>query len=112
MQRGEIWWATLPRPMGSEPGYRRPVVIVQSDDFNRSCIHTVVAAAITSNLALAQAPGNVLLRPRASGLPKESVVNVSQLLTMDKRFLEKKVKMLDPIALRRIDDGLRLALHL
>ena len=70
MNRGEIWWASLPEPKGSGPGYRRPVLLVQSDQFNSSNINTVIAAALTSNLSLARAPGNVLLSSRISGLPK------------------------------------------
>ena len=84
MRKGEVWWAALPRPEGSEPGFKRPLLIVQSDDFNRSRIRTVIAAVITSNLKLAGAPGNVRLSKRASGLTKPSVVNVSQLVTVDK----------------------------
>jgi len=74
MQRGEIWWASLQEPQGAGPGYRRPVLVVQANEFNRSDINTIIAAVITSNLALALAPGNVRLGPRSSGLPKESVV--------------------------------------
>lgn len=112
MQRGEIWWASLPAPVGSGPGYRRPVLIVQADAFNRSKISTVIAAVLTSNLALGQAPGNVHLSPRSSGLPKASVVNVSQLVTLDKRFLTERIKMMDPRAMKEVDTGLRLVLSL
>jgi mRNA interferase MazF len=91
MKRGEIWWATLPTPRASEPGYRRPVLIVQSDAFNQSAIHTVIAAAITSNLRLVAAPGNVILRKRESRLGKDSVINVSQLVTLSKEFLVDRV---------------------
>ena len=112
IKRGEIWWASLPTPRGSEPGYRRPVLLVQADAFNRSKINTVIGAAITSNLGLAAAPGNLLLRARASGLRRDSVVNVSQLITVDKRFLIEKVKTLDERAMRQIDEGLRLVLDL
>ena len=91
--RGEIWWATLPAPSASEPGYRRPLLIIQSDDFNRSRINTVIAAVITSNLRLSEAPGNVLLSKKDSKLPKKSVANVSQLITVDKSFLTEKVGM-------------------
>ena len=90
MLRGEIWWAELPKPRRSEPGYRRPLLIVQSDDFNRSRISTVIVAVITSNLRLALAPGNVALSKKASGLPKKSVVNVSQIITIDKSLLKEK----------------------
>lgn len=110
MQRGEIWWASLPEPAGSEPGYRRPVLIVQANEFNRSKINTVIAAAITSNLALASAPGNVHLGPRASGLPKESVVNVSQLITIDKRCLTERIKMIHQHAMQEVDAGLHTVL--
>jgi mRNA interferase MazF len=83
MIRGAIWWAELPDPIASEPGYRRPVLIIQSNAFNRSRIHTVIAAVITANLRLANAPGNVRLAASESGLPKDSVVNVSQINTSD-----------------------------
>lgn len=112
MQRGEIWWAALPSPSASEPGYKRPLLIIQSDDFNRSKIRTVVAVVITSNLRLASAPGNVLLPRRASGLPKKSVANVSQLITVDKFFLTQKAGNLPPDILREIEAGIRLVLSL
>ena len=110
MQRGDVWWAALPDPAGSGPGYRRPVLIVQADDFNRSRINTVVVAALTSNVALAQAPVNVLVRARRTGLARDSVVNVSQLLTVDKRLLTEKVRALDSASMAEVDDGLRLVL--
>ena len=112
MRRGEIWWAGLPEPEGSGPGYRRPVLIVQADEFTKSRINTVVVAILTSNLALAQAPGNVLVRSRYSGLPKDSVVNVSQLLTIDKRLLAEKLRALDAADMAKVDDGLRLVLNI
>lgn len=112
MQRGEVWWAALAAPVGSEPGYRRPVLIVQSDTFTRSAIKTVVCAAITSNLQLAAAPGNVRVAARASGLPKPSVVNVSQVGAIDRSFLKQRVTVLDAEAMRQVDEGLRLVLNL
>jgi mRNA interferase MazF len=112
MRRGEIWWAGLPEPEGSGLGYRRPVLIVQADEFTNSRINTVVVAILTSNLALAQAPGNVLVRARYSGLPKDSVVNVSQLLTIDKRLLAGKLRALDATDMANVDDGLRLVLNI
>jgi mRNA interferase MazF len=112
VKRGEIWWASLPDPVGSEPGYRRPVLIVQSDEFNRSGIRTIICAAITSNLNLAGAPGNVHLTTRASGLPKPSVVNVSQLISIDRTLLTERIKGLDTQSLLQIDEGLRLILAL
>jgi len=112
MRRGEIWWASLPVPQGSEPGYRRPLLVIQSDDFNRSRIQTVVAVVLTSNLRLADAPGNVLLSPRDSGLPRRSVVNVSQLITVDRSSLTEKVGRLAPDKIREIEIGIRLVLGL
>lgn len=112
MRLGEVWWADLPQPSGSGPGYRRPVVIVQSDEFNRSRIQTVIVAAITSNLRLGAAPGNVSLGKRGAGLSRESVVNVSQLLTLDRRFLTEKAGRLPAAKLRELQDGLRLVLAL
>lgn len=88
------------------------MLIVQADEFNRSRIQTVLVAVITSNIALAMAPGNVTLKPRISGLPKESVVNVSQVITVDKRFLTARVKSLDVHAMSLVDEGLRLVLAL
>jgi mRNA interferase MazF len=112
VRRGEIWWARLGAARGSEPGFKRPVVIVQSNEFNDSRIATVLCAVVTSNTRLAAAPGNVLLKRRDSGLRRDSVVNVSQILTLDKRFLEKRVKPLSAGRLRELDGGLRLALAL
>lgn len=110
MQRGEIWWASLGEPEGSGSGYRRPVLIVQSDEFNRSRISTVIVAVLTSNTALAQAPGNVLLKARHAGLAKDSVVNVSQVITVDKQCLTGKVKKLEASAMTEVDNGIRLVL--
>jgi mRNA interferase MazF len=112
MKRGEIWWASLPDPVGSEAGCRRPVLIVQSDDFNRSGIRTVICAAVTSNLNLAGAPGNVQLSTRASGLAKPSVVNVSQLVSIDRTRLTKRIKTVDDQGMFQIDEGLRLVMAL
>lgn len=112
MRRGEVWWASLPDPVGSMPGYRRPVLIIQADAFNVSAINTVVVAAITSNLRLANAPGNVLVTPQQSGLPRDSVINVSQLLAVDKSALTERVGSLSSRQMELVDDGLRLALNL
>ena len=112
IQRGEIWWATLPEPIGSEPGYRRPVIIIQSNAFNRSQITTVVAVIVTSNTRLAQAPGNVLLPKRATGLSQESVANVSQVITVDKQFLTERIGKLPTNLVEQIEAGLRLVLEL
>ncbi len=112
MRRGEIWWASLPDPVGSGPGYRRPVLVVQADEFNQSAIRTIICAVITSNLRLADAPGNVRLTRRASGLGKDSVVNVSQLITVDKQLLTSRIGRLLHETLREVDAGMRLALTL
>ncbi len=89
--QGEVWWADLAEPSGSEPGFRRPVVVVQGDAFNRSRLATVVCVALTSNLRWAEAPGNVLLSARLTGLPRDSVANVSQLVTLDRGALTERV---------------------
>jgi mRNA interferase MazF len=86
------------------------VLVVQADDFNRSQISTVVVTVLTSNLALAQAPGNVLVTARRTGLPRDSVINVSQLLTVDKRLLSEKARAADSATMAEVDDGLRLVL--
>ena len=112
MYRGEIWWASLPAPIGSEPGYRRPVLIVQDDIFNQSRISTVIVVIITSNTQLAEAPGNVLLPRGATGLPKDSVANVSQVLTADKTFLVERIGMLPKHLQELVDEGLRTILYL
>ena len=112
MTRGEIWWASLPAPSASEPGYRRPLLIIQSDDFNRSKISTIIAVVISSNLRLVDAPGNIQLSRKSTGLPKKSVANVSQLITIDKSFLTERTGALTPELLREVEAGIRLALSL
>ena len=112
MRRGEIWWASLPEPSGSGSGYRRPLLIVSANSFNESRISTVIAAVITSNLRLADAPGNVRLPARGLGLSKPSVVNVSQIITVDKALLTERVGRLTPRLLAVVDDGIRLVLSL
>ena len=91
ISQGDVWWTDLPDPAGSEPGYRRPVIVVQGDRLNRSRISTVVCVVATSNLKWAKAPGNVRLSARESGLPRDSVVNVSQILTLDRSRLTDHV---------------------
>lgn len=112
MKRGEIWWASLPAPTGSGPGFRRPVVVVQSNPFNQSRIATTIVAIITSNLALEDAPGNIRIGKSESGLSKPSVVNVSQLYTLDRELLTQRVRGLPAEAIRAIDEGLKLVLGL
>lgn len=108
--RGEVWWADLGESRGSAPGFLRPIVVVQSDAFNRSRIATLVALAVTSNLRLLDAPGNVLLSARASGLPKDSVANVSQIVTLDRETLAQRAGQLDNVTMSAIGRGMRLVL--
>ena len=112
MRRGELWWASLREPVGSGPGSGRPLLVVQSDEFNLSAIRTTVCAVVTSNLRLAEAPGNVRLKRRAAGLPRDSVVNVSQLVTVDKKALTSRIGRLPTETLRDVDAGIRLVLSL
>jgi len=112
VKKGEIWWASLEEPRGSEPGFRRPVVIISSNEFNKSKIQTVIVAAITSNIRLAEAPGNFKLTKKGSGLNRESVVNVSQLLTLDKSFLNEKSGHLNTKQNQLLNYGLQLALNI
>lgn len=112
MQRGEIWWASLPKLTGSMPGYRQPIVIIQADSFSRSRIQTVIAVILTSNLRLAASPGNVRLPSRSTGLPRDSVANVSQVITVDKSLLTERVGQLSAREMKQVDDGLRLVLSL
>lgn len=110
--RGEVWWVDFGEPIGLEPGYGRPALVVSSDRFNRSRISTVIVSAITSNLRLAEAPGNVELGIDAGGLPKASVVNVSQTQVVDRERLLQRAGTLESATVRRVDDGLRLVLGL
>ena len=112
MNRGEIWWADLPAPAGSEPRFRRPVLVVQADSFNRSKIRTVVCAVITSNARLADMPGNVLLDQSDSNLPKQSVINVSQVITLDRDFLVEHVGSIPLHIVDEVNEGLRLVFDL
>ncbi len=112
MKRGQIWWAELPEPSASEPGYKRPVVVVQADEFNDSRISTVIVVAITSNLKLAEAPGNLHLPKSKTGLVRDSVANVSQMLTLDKSFLTEQIGQLDRVTIQLLDEGLQLVLSL
>lgn len=91
ISQGEVWWADLPDPAGSGPGFRRPVIVVQGDALNRSLIATVVSVPLTSNLRWADAPGNVLLSARITGLPRDSVANLSQIVSLDKELLTERI---------------------
>ncbi len=112
MKRGQIWWAELPEPTASEPGYKRPVIVVQADEFNNSLINTVIVVAITSNLRLADAPGNLYIPKSKTGLGKDSVANVSQVVTLDKSFLKEQISQLDRVTIQQLDEGLQLVLSL
>jgi mRNA interferase MazF len=110
--RGELWWADLGPPAGSAPGHRRPVLIVSADAYNQSRIQTVLALAVTSNLRLAMSPGNVSLDAGDGGLDRPSVVNVTQVVTIDKNRLTERIDRLDPAAMELVDAGLRRSLGL
>jgi mRNA interferase MazF len=110
--RGELWWAELPEPKSFGPGYRRPVIVVQSDAFNRSRIQTVIVVALTTNLRLIDAPGNVLVPARVSGLSRDSVANVSQILTIDRDILLERIGRLSTRVLEQVEQGLRTVLEL
>jgi mRNA interferase MazF len=112
VNRGEIWWADLGQPFGSEPGYRRPVLVLQADAFNRSRIQTVLVVPLSTNTGLALAPGNVRCRPRETGLDRESVANVSQLTVIDRGRLTDKAGVLSARPLHQVEDGVRQVLAL
>jgi mRNA interferase MazF len=106
ISQGDVWWADLGEPAGSEPGFRRPVVVVQADSFNRSAVRTVVVVPLTSNLRWATAPGNVRLAARTTGLPRDSVANVSQIVTLDRSVLVERVGRLSPARLELVLAGI------
>lgn len=110
ISQGEVWWADLADPIGSAPGYRRPVIVVQSDAFNRSRIATIVCVVLTSNLKLAEAPGNLLLRQRETGLDRDSVANVSQIVTLDKVQLTEAVGKLSQRKIEALLGGIDVVL--
>lgn len=110
ISQGEVWWADLPEPSGSAPGFRRPVVVVQGEAFNRSQISTVVCVPLTSNLRWAEAPGNVPLASKVTGLSQDSVANVSQLVTLDKSSLTDRVGKLSKAKLDLVLFGIDVVL--
>ena len=112
MRRGEIWRVKFKKPRGSEPGYPRPALVVQADFYNRSAINTVVVVALTTNLRMAEMPGNVLIRHRKSGLAKDSVANVSQIASVDRSWLTESLGTVTPHQLETVEEGLRLLLQL
>lgn len=111
MTRGEVWWTDYGVPYGSEPGFRRPAVVMQNDDFNNSGIHTTIVVPFSSNMILAEAPGNVYLEKDITGLSKDSVALVSQVSVVDKSRLKEKITTLPFHELREIEKGIRLVLN-
>jgi mRNA interferase MazF len=112
MRRGEIWWASAGRPSASEPGYRRPAVIISANSFNATSLKTVIVAFLTTSSKRADDPGNVKLPARATGLSSNSVLNVSQIATIDRRTLTERVGRVPDALMREVDAGLRLSLGL
>ena len=111
INQGDVFWIDLEEPKGSEPGYRHPHVVVQNNLFNRSKIGTVVVCALTSNLKRANAPGNVLLEKKEANLPKQSVVNVSQIFTVDKSQVGDYIGTLSSRRVRQMLDGIKLVME-
>jgi len=112
MTRGEIWWADFGLPFGSEPGFRRPVLIIQDDTFNRSSIKTVVIIPFTTNLLLEKAPGNVFVGAEESGLTKDSIAVVSQLYAIDRKRLIEETGKIQSHQLGEIEEGIKIVLGL
>jgi mRNA interferase MazF len=112
IKRGEVWWAELGAARGSGPGFRRPIVIIQSDDFNQTRLNTTLGVVITTNLRLAEMPGNIMLRKSVVNLPKDSVINVTQVVTVDKHDLLERMGRLSEEMIEQIENGLRLVLSL
>lgn len=112
MIRGEIWWVDYGVPYGSEPGFLRPAVIMQSNNFNASKIHTTIAVPFTSNMIMADAPGNVYLGKDVTGLPKDSVALVSQVSVIDKSRLKEKIGILPSYEISQIEEGIELVMDL
>jgi mRNA interferase MazF len=111
IRQGEIYWVEHSEPRGSAPGYRHPHVVISNDVFNRSRLHTVVMCAVTSNLARTSSPGNVLLKKGEASLPRDSVVNVTQLITVDKEDLSEKIGKLPPTRFDEIFAGVLLVIE-
>lgn len=110
--RREVWWAELVEPRASEPGFRRPIVVIQADAFNRSRLRTVIGVALTSNTRHLDAPGNVILPGSVTGLSRDSVANVTQIVTLDEDLLDGRTGRIPRRLMRRVDSGLRLVLDL
>lgn len=112
VERRDVWWADLEEPRGSEPGFTRPILIVQADAFNRSRLRTVLGLVLSSNPKLLDAPGNALLPSKVTGLPKDSVANVTQIVTLDEDYLTERAGRLPPRLMVQVDAGLKLVLDL
>jgi mRNA interferase MazF len=112
IERRQVWWADLEEPRESEPGFRRPVLIAQADSFNRSRLRTILAIVLSSNLRLLNAPGNVLLPSKVTGLPKDSTAVVTQVVTLDQDYLSECVGKIPQRLMAQVDGGLKLALDL
>jgi mRNA interferase MazF len=112
MKRGHVWWADLPPPRGSEPGFRRPVIIVSDDHFNDSALGTVIIVTLATNLRLGNMPGNVTVPTRGTGLSQASVANVTQISAVDRNDLDIRIGRIPSRIMDKIDDGLRLILGL
>ena len=112
MNRGEIWLVELTEPIKSEPGYKRPVVIIQAVSFNISKINTIICVVITSNLKLSEAPGNILLPSKTTGLSKDSVINISQIITIDKSMLVEKIGELTNKQIIKLNESLKIVLDI
>jgi mRNA interferase MazF len=110
MTRGELWWADFGLPFGSEPGFRRPILIVQDDAFNKSKINTIIIIPLTTNVALAEAPGNVYIGKEETGLTKDSVLVVSQLSAIDKRRLIELIGKIEKQTIEEVEEGIKLVL--
>ena len=110
ISQGDVWWADLPEPAGSAAGYRRPVVVVQGDAFNRSSTNTVVSVPLTSNMRWAEAPGNVRLPARSTGLPRDSAANVSQIVALDRTMLTERVGKLSRLKIDLVLSGVAIVL--
>lgn len=112
IERREVWWADLEDPRGSEPGFRRPVLVIQADSFNRSRLPTVLVVVLSSNLRLLDAPGNLLLPLKTTGLPKDSAAVVTQVVTLDREYLTERAGRIPPRYMAQVDAGLKLVLDL
>jgi mRNA interferase MazF len=110
MTRGELWWADFGIPFGSEPGYKRPVLIIQNDFFNRSKINTTIVIPLTTNLILADAPGNILITKNESKLKKDSVITISQIEVIDRQRLIEKITKIDKTVIEKIENNMMFVL--